>query len=62
MTPVATPFFFYFLAALSVGSALGVILRKHAVHFVFFLFFLLLVFVCLFLLLFVLFVAGVQII
>jgi NADH-quinone oxidoreductase subunit J len=62
MTPVATPFFFYFLAALSVGSALGVILRKNAVHSAIFLIFTLLAQAGLYLMLYAPFVAGVQII
>jgi NADH-quinone oxidoreductase subunit J len=62
MTPVATTFFFYFLAALSVGSALGVILRKNAVHSAIFLVFTLLAQAGLYLMLYAPFVAGVQII
>ena len=62
MTPVATPFFFYFLATLSVGSALGVILRKNAVHSAIFLIFTLLAQAGLYLMLYAPFVAGVQII
>lgn len=62
MTPVATPFFFYFLAALSVGSALGVILRKNAVHSAIFLIFTLLAQAGLYLMLYAPFVAGVQIV
>jgi NADH-quinone oxidoreductase subunit J len=62
MTPVATTFFFYFLAALSVGSALGVILRKNAVHSAIFLIFTLLAQAGLYLMLYAPFVAGVQII
>ena len=62
MTPVATPFFFYFLAALSVGSALGVILRKNAVHSAIFLVFTLLAQAGLYLMLYAPFVAGVQIV
>ncbi|HEY3929758.1 MAG TPA: NADH-quinone oxidoreductase subunit J [Candidatus Koribacter sp.] len=62
MTPVATTFFFYFLAALSVGSALGVILRKNAVHSAIFLIFTLLSQAGLYLMLYAPFVAGVQII
>jgi NADH-quinone oxidoreductase subunit J len=62
MTPVATTAFFYFLAALSVGSALGVILRKNAVHSAIFLIFTLLAQAGLYLMLYAPFVAGVQII
>ena len=62
MTPVATTFFFYFLAALSVGSALGVILRKNAVHSAIFLVFTLLAQAGLYLMLYAPFVAGVQIV
>ena len=62
MTPVATPFFFYFLAALSVGSALGVILRRNAVHSAIFLIFTLLAQAGLYLMLYAPFVAGVQVI
>src|ERR1700761_3132690 len=62
MTPVATTFFFYFLAALSVGSARGVILRKNAVHSAIFLVFTLLAQAGLYLMLYAPFVAGVQII
>ncbi len=62
MTPVATTFFFYFLAALSVGCALGVILRKNAMHSAIFLVFTLLAQAGLYLMLYAPFVAGVQII
>jgi NADH-quinone oxidoreductase subunit J len=62
MTPVATTFFFYFLAVLSIGSALGVILRKNAVHSAIFLIFTLLAQAGLYLMLYAPFVAGVQII
>ena len=62
MTPVATTAFFYFLAALSVGSALGVILRKNAVHSAIFLIFTLLAQAGLYLMLYAPCVAGVQII
>ena len=62
MTPVATTFFFYFFAVLSVGSALGVILRKNAVHSAIFLVITLLSQAGFYLMLYAPFVAGVQII
>ena len=32
MTPVATTFFFYFLSAIAIASAIGVITRRNPVH------------------------------
>jgi NADH:ubiquinone oxidoreductase subunit 6 (subunit J) len=32
MTPVATPFFFYFLAIMAIVSAIAVITRRNPVH------------------------------
>jgi NADH-quinone oxidoreductase subunit J len=62
MTPVATPFFFYFLSALTVGSAVVVITRKNAVHSALALILGLLAQAGLYLMLYAPFVAGVQII
>jgi NADH-quinone oxidoreductase subunit J len=62
MTPVATPFFFYFLSAVAVISALLVITRKNAVHSALALIFTLLSLAGLYLMLYAPFVAGVQII
>ncbi len=62
MNAVGTPYFFYTLSALSVGSALMVILRKNAVHSAIFLIFTLLAQAGLYLMLYAPFVAGVQII
>ena len=62
MTPVATPFFFYFLAALTLLSALLVITRKNAVHSALALILGLLAQSGLYLMLYAPFVAGVQII
>ncbi len=62
MNPVATPFFFYFLSAVAVLSALAVITRRNAVHSAIALIFTLLSLAGLYLMLFAPFVAGVQII
>jgi NADH-quinone oxidoreductase subunit J len=62
MTPVATPFFFYFLSAVAVISGLLVITRKNAVHSALALIFTLLSLAGLYLMLYAPFVAGVQII
>jgi NADH-quinone oxidoreductase subunit J len=62
MTPVATPFFFYFLSALAIVSALGVITRRNAVHSALALIVTLLAVAGLYLMLYAPFVAGVQII
>ena len=62
MTPVATPFFFYFLAALTLLSAILVITRKNAVHSALALILGLLAQAGLYLMLYAPFVAGVQII
>src|SRR3982751_6972613 len=62
MTPVATPFFFYFLSAVAVISALLVITRRNPVHSALALIFTLLSLAGLYLMLYAPFVAGVQII
>ncbi len=62
MTPVATPFFFYFLSAVAVISALAVILRRNPVHSAIALIVTLLSLAGLYLMLYAPFVAGVQII
>src|SRR6266852_6986617 len=62
MTPVATPFFFYFLSGLAIVSALLVITRRNPVHSALALIFTLLAVAGLYLMLYAPFVAGVQII
>ena len=62
MTPVATPFFFYFLSALAVVSCVLVITRRNAVHSALALIVTLLAVSGLYLMLYAPFVAGVQII
>lgn len=62
MTPVATPFFFYFLSALAVVSGVLVITRRNAVHSALALIVTLLAVSGLYLMLYAPFVAGVQII
>ena len=62
MTPVATTFFFYFLAAVAVMSAILVITRKNAVHSALSLIVTLLSLAGLYLMLYAPFVAGVQVI
>jgi NADH-quinone oxidoreductase subunit J len=62
MTPVATPFFFYLLSAMAVGSGLLVITRRNAVHSALALIVTLLSVAGLYLMLYAPFVAGVQII
>src|SRR5213082_3107778 len=62
MTPVATPFFFYFLSAIAVVSALLVITRKNPVHSALALILTLLALAGIYLMLYAPFVAGVQII
>ncbi len=62
MTPVATPWFFYSLAALAVLSAVLVITRRNAVHSALALIVTLLSVAGLYLMLYAPFVAGVQII
>ena len=62
MMPVATPFFFYFLAALAVISGIMVITRKNPVHSALALITTLLAVAGLYLMLYAPFVAGVQII
>jgi len=62
MTPVATTFFFYFLAGLTVISGAGVILRRNAIHSALALIVALLGQAGLYLMLYAPFVAGVQII
>ncbi len=62
MTPVAPQFFFYFLSALAIVSALAVITRRNAVHSALALIVTLLSVAGLYLMLYAPFVAGVQII
>jgi NADH-quinone oxidoreductase subunit J len=62
MTPVATPFFFYFLAILAVVSALVTITRRNPVHSALALIFTLLAIAGLYLMLYAPFVAAVQIV
>lgn len=62
MTPVATSFFFYALAAVAVLSAIAVIMRRNPVHSAIALIFTLLSLAGLYLMLYAPFVAGVQII
>jgi len=62
MTPVAPTFFFYFLSAVAVISALLVITRKNAVHSALSLIVTLLSLAGLYLMLYAPFVAGVQVI
>src|SRR5208282_6588486 len=62
MAPVATPWFFYALAALAVASGLAVITRRNAVHSALALIVTLLSVAGLYLMLYAPFVAGVQII
>jgi NADH-quinone oxidoreductase subunit J len=62
MTPVAPTFFFYFLSALAIISALMVITRKNAVHSALSLIVTLLSLAGLYLMLYAPFVAGVQVI
>src|SRR5581483_11327909 len=62
MTPVATPFFFYFLSALAVLSGIVVITRRNPVHSALSLIVTLLSLAALYLMLYAPFVAGVQII
>jgi NADH-quinone oxidoreductase subunit J len=62
MTPVATPFFFYFLSAIAVLGALLTITRRNPVHSALALITALLAIAGLYLMLYAPFVAGVQII
>src|SRR5512146_193073 len=62
MTPVATPFFFYFLSGVALISGLLVITRRNPVHSALALIFTLLALAGLYLMLYAPFVAGVQII
>src|SRR3954470_13556582 len=62
MTPVATTFFFYFLSAVAIVSALLTITRRNPVHSALALIFTLLSVAGLYLMLYAPFVAGVQII
>jgi NADH-quinone oxidoreductase subunit J len=62
MTPVATPFFFYFLSILAVVSALVTITRRNPVHSALALIFTLLALAGLYLMLYAPFVAAVQIV
>jgi NADH-quinone oxidoreductase subunit J len=62
MTPVATPFFFYFLSSVAILSAILVIVQRNAVHSALALIVTLLSVAGLYLMLYAPFVAGVQII
>src|SRR2546421_10638965 len=62
MTPVATPFFFYFLSSIAIVSALMVVTLRNAVHSAVALILTLLSVAGLYLMLYAPFVAGVQII
>lgn len=62
MTPIATTFFFYFLSAMAIVSAILVITRKNPVHSALSLIITLLSLAGLYLMLYAPFVAGVQII
>jgi NADH-quinone oxidoreductase subunit J len=62
MTPVAPTFFFYFLSALAIVSAILVITRKNAVHSALSLIVTLLSLAGLYLMLYAPFVAGVQVV
>jgi NADH-quinone oxidoreductase subunit J len=62
MTPVATPFFFYFLSILAVVSAIVTITRRNPVHSALALIFTLLALAGLYLMLYAPFVAAVQIV
>jgi NADH-quinone oxidoreductase subunit J len=62
MTPVATTFFFYFLASVAIISAILVITRKNAVHSALSLIVTLLSLAGLYLMLYAPFVAGVQVV
>ena len=62
MTPVATTFFFYFLAILAVSSALATVLQKNPVHSALALIVTLLAIAGLYLMLYAPFIAGVQIV
>ena len=61
MTPVATTFFFYFLSAIAIASAIGVVTRRNPVHSALLLIMTLLALAGLYLMLYAPFVAGVQI-
>jgi NADH-quinone oxidoreductase subunit J len=62
MTPVATTFFFYFLAILAVASALATVVQKNPVHSALALIVTLLAIAGLYLMLYAPFIAGVQIV
>lgn len=62
MTPVATNFFFYFLSAIAIGSAVLVITRRNAVHSALCLIVTLWALAGLYLMLYAPFVAGVQVV
>jgi len=62
MNPVATPFFFYFLAGLAIVTAIITITRRNPVHSALALIFTLLSIAGLYLMLYAPFVAGVQIV
>ena len=62
MTPIATTFFFYFLAAMAIGSAVAVITRRNPVHAALSLIVTLLALAGFYLMLYAPFVAGVQIV
>jgi NADH-quinone oxidoreductase subunit J len=62
MTPVATTFFFYFLAILAMSSALATVVQKNPVHSALSLIMTLLAVAGLYLMLYAPFIAGVQIV
>ena len=62
MIPVATTFFFYFLAVLAIGSAIAVITQRNPVHAALALIVTLLALAGFYLMLYAPFVAGVQIV
>jgi NADH-quinone oxidoreductase subunit J len=62
MTPIATTFFFYFLAILAVSSAMATVMQKNPVHSALSLIMTLLAVAGLYLMLYAPFIAGVQIV
>src|SRR5512140_982222 len=62
MTPIATTFFFYFLAILAVSGALATVVQKNPVHSALSLIMTLLAVAGLYLMLYAPFIAGVQIV
>ncbi len=62
MTPIATTFFFYFLAGLAIASAIATVMQKNPVHSALALIMTLLAVAGLYLMLYAPFIAGVQIV